>query len=145
MRISRASLAFAAMPLLMAGTASATDRDDAEHELPEPVVIMEAEPPPPFTYWAPEGSTIINHPRGDGVWIAEQEDGPAVYYYGDQCKASEFQKYVGIALESLPTEAPGHQLRFACTECAVTSELKFERMNIWFDEETDTIEEISCG
>ena len=42
-------------------------------DLATPNVVMEADPLPPFTYWAPESATIRNHPRMDGVWIAPMD------------------------------------------------------------------------
>ncbi|MBN9335055.1 hypothetical protein [Devosia sp.] len=108
-------------------------------------VAMEADPAPPWTYWAPEGSTVINHPRVDGVWIAEVDGEQTTYYFGDQCKASEYQAFIGRTLDQFPREGFAERLRSACTECAVTSDLRFDRLNVWFDKDTNLIEEVSCG
>ncbi|WP_173088958.1 hypothetical protein [Devosia sp. 1635] len=135
----------AALLLALPGVAVAEDTEGEAGGLPEPRVVMEANPPPPFTYWAPEGSTIINHPNGGGVWIAEQNGERAAYYFGDQCKASDFQELVGQPLDSFPADEVGEDLRTACTECAVTSDLRFDRVNVWFDQDTSIIDEISCG
>lgn len=89
------------------GCGSAQERLVAETDLATPNVVMEADPLPPFTYWAPESATIRNHPRMDGVWIAESADGSRRYYFGDQCRASEFQRFVGRPLDTLPEEPVG--------------------------------------
>lgn len=111
----------------------------------EPTVIMEADPPPPFTYWAPENATIRNHPRLTGVWIAETADGPRVYYFGDRCRASEFQGYIGKPLDALPEKPAGATWRMACSTCAVTSDLGRERMNVFYEDDSRRITSISCG
>lgn len=116
----------------------------AVEPMPANDVVMEADPAPPWTYWAPEGSTVINHPRHEGVWIAEDGE-KSTYYFGDQCKASEYQGFIGQTLDRFPRADFGDKLRTACTECAVTSDLWFDRINVWFDNETDVIEEVSCG
>lgn len=117
----------------------------AAEPLPVPELEMQAEPPPPFTYWAPAGSTIINHPNGDAVWIADQDGKPVAYYFGDQCRASEYQHFAGQPLSAFPEPSADDVWRFACTQCAVTSDLSYARMNISFDEETEIIQAISCG
>jgi hypothetical protein len=106
---------------------------------------MEADPPPPFTYWAPEGSTIVNHPRGDGVWIAEKDGKPAAIYFGDMCRAASLQRFIGRGMSDFPQPAADAVWRFACTECAVQQDLNFHRMTISFDEETNIIQSVSCG
>lgn len=79
-------------------------------ELAQPTVVMEAVPPPPFTYWAPVGSTIRNHPRQSGVWIAEVDGQAQRYYFGDQCHASRYQKFIGQPVEALPSRLACHLL-----------------------------------
>lgn len=110
-----------------------------------PNVVMAADPPPPFSYWAPENSTIRNHPRQRGIWIAESEDGSRKYYFGDQCRASEFQRFVGRTLNVLPDPPANATWRFVCSTCSNPSDLGWTRMNVSYDQETKTIEEISCG
>ncbi|EAB6718025.1 hypothetical protein DUP91_27260 [Salmonella enterica subsp. enterica] len=106
---------------------------------------MEADPAPPFTYWAPEGSTIRNHPRVDGVWIAETDGKPTITYFGDQCRASQFQQLVGKPLDALPERPADANWRLACTECAVHSNLDRKRMNVVYEEESKVISTVSCG
>ncbi len=113
--------------------------------LATPAVKMEANPPPPFTYWAPEGSTIRNHPREPGIWIAEVADGSKTYYFGDQCRASERQDWVGQRVETLPKPAVDAIWRIGTTTSAQTSDLRRDRLNISFDEATRRIASVACG
>ncbi|TWG95877.1 hypothetical protein L598_002900000150 [Mesorhizobium sp. J18] len=129
---------------MVAGLAAAQDVP-ASKVLAEPNVVMEADPPPPFTYWAPENSTIRNHPRMEGVWTAEIEGQPARYYYGDQCRASEFQGFVGQPLDALPEKPENAVWRIACSSCAMTSDLGRARMNVFYEDSSQTITKISCG
>lgn len=117
----------------------------ASSGLATPVVTMAADPPPPFTYWAPEGSTIRNHPNDQGAWIAERADGTRKFYFGDQCRASERQGWVGQSVDTLPQTPSGQKWRTACTTCAVTSDLQRDRLNISYDETTRRVVEVSCG
>jgi hypothetical protein len=145
MRTSGLGWCLAALLIALPGVAVAQDTVGEAGALPEPLVVMEADPPPPFTYWAPEASTIINHPNGEGIWIAEQYGKRAPYYFGDQCKASEYQQFVEQPLDSFPKPRKDQVWRFACTECAVQQDLAFHRMNISFDDDTKIIESVSCG
>lgn len=117
----------------------------ASFALTEPKVVMEADPPPPFTYWAPEGSTIRNHPRQAGIWIAQTAGQTDRYYFGDQCEASRYQQYVGRPLAEMPSAPQGSVWRTHCSTCAVTQDLSMARMNISYDEDTRTIAAIACG
>jgi hypothetical protein len=142
---SRWNAAIAALVLVLQGC-TFTQGDAAEvSNLPEPDVVMEADPPPPFTYWAPEGSTIINHSRSGSTWIAEKDGRPVAYYFGDMCKASTFQRFIGQQLSDFPQPAADAEWRFACTDCAVQSDLNFNRMTISFDEETNIVRSAACG
>jgi hypothetical protein len=132
------------MPGLISCT-SAEVAPAATSSLAKPNVVMAADPQPPFTYWAPENSTIRNHPRQPGIWIAESPDGSRKYYFGDQCRASEFQRFIGQPLDALPAKPADATWRPSCSTCARTSDLGWRRMNISYDEETKTIDEISCG
>ncbi|MDI6025951.1 hypothetical protein QBK99_07095 [Corticibacterium sp. UT-5YL-CI-8] len=134
-----------AVTLALIGCTSAQDVSMAAPELAEPKVVMEADPAPPYTYWAPEGSTIRNHPRDPMTWIAESADGSRKFYFGDQCQASQFQRFVGQPLDALPEKSTGAIWRMACSTCAVTSDLGRDRMNVFYDDNSRTITSISCG
>ncbi|OJY74093.1 MAG: hypothetical protein BGP09_27230 [Rhizobium sp. 60-20] len=138
------ALAVAFMPGLIS-CASAENATTGAAALARPNVVMAADPPPPFTYWAPENSTIRNHPRQPGIWIAESPGGGRKYYFGDQCRASEFQRFVGKPLDRLPAKPADATWRLTCSTCAATSDLGWTRMNVTYDEKTRTIAEIACG
>lgn len=111
-------------------------------ELPRPNVTVEADPPPPFTYWAPEGSTIRNH-GNPGLWVAHL-NGQQAIYFGDACRASEWQRFVGQPLSSLPPALEGMSIRTYCTTCEKTDDLRADRINVVFEESTQRITEIAC-
>ncbi len=140
----------AAAALVMAAACASADETKADQAgpapaLPAPDVVMAAAPPPPFTYWAPDGSTIRNHPRQAGIWIAQAAGRPDRYYFGDQCQASRYQKFVGRPLAEMPAAPPGALWRTHCSTCAVTQDLAPNRLNISFDEKTGAIDAIACG
>jgi hypothetical protein len=138
------NMAIAFMPWLISGTAAEV-AVVAEAPIAKPNVIMAAEPQPPFTYWAPENSIIRNHSRQPGIWIAESRDGSLKYYFGDQCGASRFQRFIGQSLNALPEKPATATWRLACSNCAGTSNLDWTRMNVLYQQQTRTIDNISCG
>ncbi|AZO00121.1 hypothetical protein EJ066_25010 [Mesorhizobium sp. M9A.F.Ca.ET.002.03.1.2] len=87
-------------------------------KLAEPRVVIEADPAPPFTYWAPEGSTIRNHPRNPAIWVAQVAGQPERYYYGDQCQASRYQHLLGRPLTEMPDPPEEAIWRTHCSKCA---------------------------
>lgn len=145
--LSKAGMLTTSIAAMMAliGCDPAQETPLVEAELDAPMVMMEADPLPPFIYWAPENSTIRNHPRLEGVWIAEIEGQPTHYYFGDQCRASELQHLVGQSLDALPGKPADATWRMACSTCAVTSDLIRERMTVSYDDDSRLITSISCG
>lgn len=147
-------LAAAATALLLAGCSAGERASDPlpEIALARPDVIVEADPPPPYTYWAPAGSTIRVHPNlraGRGLpvsWIAEKGGRPLSYYHGDQCGAAAYQRFVGHPVMTLEQAGPpeGATLRLVCTQCAMLSDLGYGRMTVVFDDETRIVSDISC-
>jgi hypothetical protein len=113
-------------------------------ELAEPTVAMEATPQPPFTYWAPEGATIRNHPNVPGMWLAFVGGQNVATYVGDACRASAYQRFVGQSADALPAPQDGVDVRLSCEGCAVNGDLRPNRMNLVFDEETRVITRIAC-
>lgn len=95
----------------------------------EPRVVIEADPAP-FTYWAPEGSTIRNHPRNPAIWVAQVAGQPERYYCGDRCQASRYQHLLGRPLTEMPDPPKKAICRTHCSTCARTSDLGWARMNI---------------
>lgn len=146
----RTGWAAAIATVLLLGACSPTDRPAADgpvqpSSLPTPAVIMEANPPPPLTYWAAEGSTIRNHDRLAGVWISQAAGKPDRYYFGDRCRASHYQQFVGRPVSEMPPPPAGAEWRTHCASCAVTHDLRSSRMTITFDDESRTVEAIACG
>jgi hypothetical protein len=129
-----------------AGPASETSQaSEGEPPAPEaplatPSVIMEADPPPPFTYWAPEGSVVRNHDV-EGIWTADL-DGLRTYYFGDGCGASRLQRLVGQPVEAVPSDTAGW--RIVHTREAVTQDLRRDRTNVVYNEATRLILSVSC-
>lgn len=146
MRIWGASVWGAVLMAGACGTADGQQTDQAAAPmLPTPEVVMQADPAPPFTYWAAEGSTIRNHARQAGVWIAQGPGQTDRYYFGDRCQASRYQQFVGRPVSEMPAPPQGAEWRTHCTTCAVIQNLVSTRMNISFNEDTKTIEAITCG
>jgi hypothetical protein len=137
-------MAFCFMPGLTNYTTAET-APAAKSAHASPSVVMAADPQPPFTYWAPARSTVRNHPRQPGIWVAESKDGSRKYYFGDQCRASEFQSFVGQSVDALPVRPANAKWRLACSTCAVLSDMDWMRMNVTYDQQTRTINDISCG
>lgn len=112
--------------------------------LPLPAVIMAADSPPPFTYWAPGGSTIRNHPNVPGLWLAEMESGARKTYFGDACGASGYQHLVGQHWPTASAMPPATEIRTFCTTCPRTDDLRPGRINVTIDETTSVVTEIAC-
>ena len=71
--------------------------------------------------------------------------GPVANPDADICHASHYRMFVGRKLGELPPKPEGATWRQACTECAVTMDFNPERMNIFFDKDSEIIKEIRCG
>jgi hypothetical protein len=67
------------------------------------------------------------------------EDGP------NQCKADQYQRYVGRNRSELPARPSGEVWRVTCTTCPVTMDYSPGRLNILFEEPTGVIREVKCG
>lgn len=74
------------------------------------------------------------------------EDQPASPPSGDdQCRASEYRRYVGRNRSQLPPEPAGETWRVTCTTCPVTMDYNPRRLNILYEESTGVIHEVKCG
>lgn len=62
----------------------------------------------------------------------------------DTCGAAQNQSLIGrnIAAVSFAADA---NVRVACTTCAVTMDYQPDRMNVFFDQETEVIQRVTCG
>jgi hypothetical protein len=63
----------------------------------------------------------------------------------DQCDASRYRYLIGKLKSEIPQRPPGAAWRIACTACAVTMDYVPARLNIFFDEKTQVIEQVKCG
>lgn len=113
-------------------------------QLAHPTVVMEASPPPPFIYWAPEGATIRNHPHVPGIWNAFVDDRNVASYYGDDCRASEYQRFIGQSADAMPAPPAGIEVRPSCEGCAVNGDMRANRMNVIFREDSRVVVQIAC-
>lgn len=76
---------------------------------------------------------------GDGGSAPPPGDGP------DQCKAAQYQSYVGRNRSTLPPKPTGETWRVTCTTCPVTMDYNPTRLNILYDEQTGIIRQVKCG
>lgn len=74
---------------------------------------------------------------GDGA--APPLDGPS------QCKADQYQGYVGRNRSELPAKPANETWRVTCTTCPVTMDFNPNRLNIFYDQATGVIREVKCG
>ena len=63
----------------------------------------------------------------------------------DLCRAGEMQWLVGKPKTEIPVPVEMENRRVTCTTCAVTEDYSPRRLNIFFNEETGTVEQVRCG
>lgn len=63
----------------------------------------------------------------------------------DRCGAGALQSLVGKHKSEIPVPVDVINRRVACTTCAITEDYRPERLNIFFNERTDLIEQVRCG
>lgn len=61
-----------------------------------------------------------------------------------QCKAEDWQSYVGKARTTLPQAPQGLVFRVACNTCAVTMDYRSDRVTFSYDDK-DIITRATCG
>ena len=66
-------------------------------------------------------------------------DGPS------QCKADQYQRFVGRNRSELPAKPAGETWRVTCTTCSVTMDYNTTRLNVVYDETSGVIREVKCG
>lgn len=62
-----------------------------------------------------------------------------------QCKADDYAEYIGRNRSELPARPEGAAWRMICSSCAVTLDYHAGRMNIVYDDDTNTVTRIFCG
>ena len=80
-------------------------------------------------------------PMDDSAGVAPTvpADGPS------QCKADQYQRFVGRNRSELPAKPQNETWRVTCTTCPVTMDYNSGRLNIVYDEPTGVIREVKCG
>ncbi len=63
----------------------------------------------------------------------------------DLCKAGELQWLVGKPKTEIPVPVQVVNRRVACTTCAITEDYSPYRLNIFFNERTEIVEQVRCG
>ena len=63
----------------------------------------------------------------------------------DMCKANDLQWLVGKSKSQIPVPVDVVNRRVACTTCPVTQDYSPYRLNIFFNPQTDVVEQVRCG
>ena len=63
----------------------------------------------------------------------------------DFCKAGEMQWLVGRTKAEIPVPVDVVNRRVTCTTCPVTQDFSPYRLNVFYDEKTEVIEQVRCG
>lgn len=128
-----------------AGTPGGADAPARVEGLNEPAVTMTADPPPPYTYWALEGSEVRNHPSNPNAWVAFGPGSAVKYYFGDACEAAAKQDWIGRDRSALPEPPAGAAWRIFETGQSVLQDLQLDRLNIEIDPQTQRVTSIACA
>ncbi|WP_296169093.1 I78 family peptidase inhibitor [uncultured Brevundimonas sp.] len=78
-------------------------------------------------------------PMEDAATPMPPADGPT------QCKADQYQRFVGRNRSELPAKPANETWRVTCTTCPVTMDYNPTRLNILYDEATGVIRQVKCG
>jgi hypothetical protein len=78
-------------------------------------------------------------PVDPGPMPMPPEDGPS------QCRADQYQRFVGRHRSELPPEPPGATWRVTCTTCPVTMDYNPSRLNIFYEQSSGIIRQVKCG
>ena len=62
-----------------------------------------------------------------------------------QCRADQYQRFVGRNRSELPPKPANETWRVTCTTCPVTMDYTGSRLNIFYEERTGIIREVKCG
>lgn len=63
----------------------------------------------------------------------------------DLCRAGELQWLVGKSRTEIPVPVDVLNRRVTCTTCPVTEDLVPHRLNIFYNEQTNVVEQVRCG
>ncbi|HYC75348.1 hemolysin [Brevundimonas sp.] len=62
-----------------------------------------------------------------------------------QCKADQYQRFIGRHRSELPPKPADENWRVTCTTCPVTMDYSPSRLNIFYEQSTGIIREVKCG
>lgn len=62
-----------------------------------------------------------------------------------QCRADQYQRYIGRHRSELPRQPANETWRVTCTTCPVTMDYSPSRLNIFYEESSGIIREVKCG
>ena len=71
--------------------------------------------------------------------------GPPPADEANACGASRYQHLVGRPRSAIPPKPAGASWRITCTGCPITMDYSPQRLNIFYDAETERIDEVRCG
>lgn len=63
----------------------------------------------------------------------------------DLCRAGDLQWLVGKPKTQIPVPVNVINRRVTCTTCPITEDFSPYRLNIFFDQQTDIVEQVRCG
>lgn len=63
----------------------------------------------------------------------------------DLCRAGEMQWLVGKPKTEIPVTVNVVNRRVTCTTCPITEDYSPYRLNIFFNAQTDVVEQVRCG
>lgn len=122
------------MLIVAAATAACTEPDSNVSEAQNQIETAAVESVPEDVPLKNDGAASV--PAAANA----QADGEA-----DQCGAGEYQWLVGQPRSRIPDQPAEAKWRVACSSCPITMDYSPARMNIFYDEETEIVEEVKCG
>jgi hypothetical protein len=81
-------------------------------------------------------------PKDEG---AEMPPPPGLAEGADECGAAQYQSLIGKKKAEIPAKPADATWRVTCTTCPVTMDFNAKRLNIYFNEKTEVIEQVKCG
>lgn len=63
----------------------------------------------------------------------------------DQCRASQYQNLIGRPRADIPQTPAGATWRVTCASCPVTMDYNPSRLNIFYNQDTEIVEQVRCG
>ena len=71
--------------------------------------------------------------------------GPPRADEANQCGASRYRWLIGRPRSAIPPQPANARWRVTCTGCPITMDYSPRRLNIFYDAETERVEEVRCG